>query len=290
MIKPIKPYKKSMIIDSPCAVDGLPEDVYHADPCVEPSLSSTMAKTLLAGEAGPARLKQIMDEGFGHKSAFVFGSAAHEQILNRGIKPEFLDADSWRSKAAREWRDEVYERGGVPLLAKDKATVEAMAEQILAHPFAGDVFTTGAGCPEYSMFTIDKATGRWQRGRLDFLASRELIIDYKTTGQSCELADWVKHSYSFGYRFQAAQYLAQATELDLVDADAVFVHVVQETKPPYLVACYQVSPEELEAGRKGIRQALDIWDRCLTTGDWPGVPKIVRESYLPAWATNQDNE
>lgn len=105
-----------LAISKPCALDDLPECVYHTDPCVEPSLSSTMAKTLLSGKAGPARLKQFMDEGFGHKAVSDLGSAAREQILNRGIKLEFLDADSWRSKAAREWRDEVYERGGVPMV------------------------------------------------------------------------------------------------------------------------------------------------------------------------------
>lgn len=79
-----------LTISKPCALDDLPEDVYHADPCVEPSLSSTMAKTLLSGETGPARLRQITDEGFGHKAVFDLGSAAREQILNRGIKPEFF--------------------------------------------------------------------------------------------------------------------------------------------------------------------------------------------------------
>ena len=271
------------IIDKPCAVKDMPEGEYHSDPCVEPSLSSTMAKTIVSGEAGPARLREVMEHGGEHKAVFDFGSAAHEKVLGRGQGVEVLDFPAWTTKASREARQAVWDAGGTPVLAKDAAQVDAMAEAILSNPVAGELFTRGKGAPELSMFTIDEVTGRWQRGRLDFLADRHTIVDFKTTGQSAERSQWIKHSWDYGYHLQAADYLDMAISLDLVDEDAVFLHVVQETKPPYLLGIYQVSAEQLAEGRRLMRRALDLWDRCLTLDEWPAIPAAIQMSQLPGW-------
>ncbi|AOT24390.1 PD-(D/E)XK nuclease-like domain-containing protein [Propionibacterium phage B22] len=279
-----------MPITKPCAVKDMPEGEYHSDPCVEPSLSSTMAKTIVSGEAGPARLREIMSHGQEHKAVFDFGSAAHEKVLGRGAGVEVLDFPAWTTKASREARQAVWDAGGTPVLAKDSAQVDAMAEAILSNPVAGELFTRGAGSPELSMFTIDEETGRWQRGRLDFLADRKTIVDFKTSGQSVELPDWIKHSWQFGYHIQAAAYMDQAISLDLVDEDAIFLHVVQETKPPFLLAIYQVSADQLAEGRRQMRRALDLWDRCLTLDEWPAIPAVIQLSKLPDWVHTTDDE
>ncbi|WP_260273265.1 PD-(D/E)XK nuclease-like domain-containing protein [Propionibacterium freudenreichii] len=268
----------------------MPEAVYHADPCVEPSLSSTMAKTIVSGEAGPARLREVMEHGGEHKAVFDFGSAAHEKVLGRGQGVEVLDFPAWTTKASREARQAVWDAGGTPVLAKDAAQVDAMAEAILSNPVAGELFTRGKGAPELSMFTTDEVTGRWQRGRLDFLADRHTIVDFKTTGQSAERSQWIKHSWDYGYHLQAAAYLDQAISLDLVDEDAIFLHVVQETKPPFLLAIYQVSADQLAEGRRQMRRALDLWDRCLTLDEWPGLPAAIQISQLPDWVHTTDDE
>ncbi|AOT24329.1 RecE [Propionibacterium phage B3] len=277
-----------MPITKPCAVPDMPEATYHSDPCAEPSLSSTMAKTIVSGEAGPARLREVMEHGGEHRAVFDFGSAAHEKVLGRGAGVEVLDFPAWTTKASREARQAVWDAGGTPVLAKDAAQVDAMAEAILSNPVAGELFTRGAGSPELSMFTIDEVTGRWQRGRLDFLADRHTIVDFKTTGQSAERSQWIKHSWDFGYHLQAADYLDMAISLDLVDEDAVFLHVVQEVKPPYLLGIYQVGVDQLAEGRRQMRRALDLWDRCLTLDEWPGLPQEIQLSSLPAWVTSPD--
>ena len=279
-------------ITEPCWVADMPEVEYHADPCPERSLSSTMAKAIIDGEAGPARLREVMLTGWEPKPEFEFGSAAHESILNRGEGVQYLDASDWRTKAARDWREEIREAGGIPLLAKQKPEVEAMAEQILANPVAAELFTRGTGQPEMSMFTIDRETGRWRRGRIDFLVDRSMIVDFKTSGQQhgAELEVWVKASYNFGYHQQAEAYLSQAVELGLVDPDAEFVHVVQEVKPPYPVGVYRVTVEQLLLGRALNARAMRLWDRCLTLDDWPGIPMTIRDSYLPAYAHQLDEE
>lgn len=272
-----------MPITKPCAVPDMPEAEYHADPCAEPSLSSTMAKTIVSGVAGPARLREIMSHGQEHKAVFDFGSAAHEKVLGRGAGVEVLDFPAWTTKASREARQAVWGAGGTPVLARDAAQVDAMAEAILSNPVAGELFTRGAGSPELSMFTIDEVTGRWQRGRLDFLADRHTIVDFKTTGQSAERSQWIKHSWDYGYHLQAAAYLDQAISLDLVDEDAIFLHVVQETKPPFVLGIYQVSADQLTEGRRLMRRALDLWDRCLTLDEWPAIPAVIQLSQLPDW-------
>lgn len=279
-----------LIVDEPCAIPDLDEGIYHEDSlCPEPSLSSTMAKTIVR-PGGPARVREAMLHREPPKDAFDFGSAAHEKILGRGAGVEIIDAPDWRSKAAREARDAARSDGKTPLLAKDAVQVDAMADAILNNDRAGELFTRGAGNPELSMFAPDPCTGRWQRGRLDFLASRTEIVDFKTSGVPVDADSWTKHSWDYGYHIQAACYLDLAVRLDLVDPDAKFIFIAQEKTAPYLVASYTLSDEALEAGAAQVRKALSIWDRCLTLGDWPGLPISTQTISLPRWAATDDTE
>lgn len=271
-----------MKVTEPCALPGLPEDVYHADPCVEPSLSSTMAKTLLS-PGGPARLREVLTNGQPRKKAWDFGSAAHERILGRGQPVIGIDGDR-RAKAVKEEVAEAEAEGFLVLKPAEVAQIDAMVDAILAHPIAAELLTAGAGLPELSMFDRDEQTGRWMRGRLDFLHSARVVVDYKTTSQPADAETWVKHAWKYGYHVQAADYLRLATRLALVEPDAAWLWIAQETTPPYLVAVHQASSELLAAGSALLDRAITVWDRCLTLGDWPGLPEIITPIGLPRWA------
>lgn len=279
-------------ITEPTVLYDLDEAAYHADQlCPEPSLSSTMAKTILE-PGGPARLRSALDSPRESNPNFDFGSAAHEKILGRGQPVVAIDGNR-NTKAVKEEVAAAEADGFLVLKSHEVAAVDAMAEAILQHPIAADLLTAGKGNPEVSMFGIDEETGRWMRGRLDFLHSRKLIVDYKTTA-SANPRDFERSSWNFGYHVQAAHYQYNlARQLDLVDDDCAYVLIAQEKKAPFLPVVYQLDPGLLDYGRERAREAIDLWDRCLTLDEWPGIEPIIHTLSIPRWAvsdTEKENQ
>ena len=246
-----------------------------------------MAKTILQ-PAGPARLREVMLNGQARKKEWDFGTAAHEKILNRGPKIVIND-DHRNSNAYKDAKKKADAAGELVLKTEEAASVDAMAEAILANPLAGELLTAAAGQPEVSMFGTDEATGRWLRGRLDFLHSRELIVDYKTTAS---LDTFARDSWNFGYHIQAEHYRSLAMQLGLIDEDANYVLIAQEKKAPYLTATFSFDPALRQTAAEQIRRAIDLWDRCMALDDWPGFPPTITTLTAPKWAdlTEGDTE
>lgn len=259
----------------------MPEHEYHA----HPALSHSGARLLLDC---PARYVWRRDNPE-HSDAFDFGKAAHRSVLGTGPTIVAVDADSWRTKAAQDARDEARTAGHVPLLAADVERIEAMRVALLAHPIVGRLFT--GGTPEASMFWHDE-TGILLRARPDYLPAagtgrRDIIPDYKT----CKAADagsFGRSCAAYGYHQQAAWYLDGWRAL--TGRDAAFVFVAQEKEPPYLVAVHELDTEAVDIGRARNRRAIDIYRQCCETGIWPGYPDEVQTVRLPRWAVIEHDQ
>lgn len=287
-------------ITEPTFVPDMPDSIYHADPCPEPSLSSTMAKLLLQA-GGPARLRHRLDAGAETKRAFDYGSAAHAKALGRGAgvalyPAEYLTAGGNITTARavqddlKAWEAIQRAAGLTPLTPKDAAQIDAMVEQLLAHQLAAEILTDGHGTPELSLFGVDDATGRWLRGRLDLHLGDLVAVDYKTTRITLSQEAWERESWRYGYHVQAAHYRALGITLGLLDTDAEMWFVVQESAAPYMVGVYRMDPALIDAGSHLVRRAITLWDRCLTTGEWPGLPSTVQTIGAPRWANPTQEE
>ena len=240
-----------------------------------------MAKIILQ-PAGPARLREVLRNGSPRKPEFDFGSAAHSRILGRGQEVVALDGDA-RTKAYKEAKAAAEEEGKLPLKSADVEAIDRMADAILDHELAAELLTAGQGLPEVSMFGIDEQTGRWGRGRIDFLHSRSTVVDYKTT-RSVDDHQFARSAWEFGYWTQAAHYIRLGQQLDLLDDDPTWLLVAQEKTAPYLVRVFEFRDEELDHGHAQIRRAFDLWDQCLTAGEWPGYPQTPTILAAPSWA------
>ena len=102
---------------------------YHADPCPEPSLSASVARTLIdrsplhAWMQHPKLGNQQEEKPAARLS---LGSAAHSVILQGDWESiGFIDKDSFRTNEAKDQRDYIVAAGGTPLLEKDRPTIEA---------------------------------------------------------------------------------------------------------------------------------------------------------------------
>jgi hypothetical protein len=66
-----------------------------------------------------------------------------------------------------------------------------------------------------------------------------------------------------------------------------FEYVVAEKEYPFLVARYEVTPDQLAIGRAQYRQALDAVTAAEELGYWPGYDQGAVPLELPGWFTKE---
>lgn len=253
------------------------EVAYHAD---RGSLSVSGAKLLLRAP----KLFRYRQDHPEHKDVFDFGSAAHRLVLGVGPEIKVIEADDWRTKTAREARDEARAHGAIPLLAKDHRKVQAMADELSTHTLAMRLLSEGQ--PEVSAYSVDEQTGVVRRGRCDWL-TESIITDFKTA-RSAEPNEFVRSAINYGYHMQQAWYLDLFTSLG--HSAEAFAFIVQEQEPPHLVTVVELPAELVEVGRARNQRALERFRDCTQSGIWPGY--IPDDTFArpdsPAWALRED--
>ena len=254
-------------------VHGLDELVYHR----LPGLSSTGAKRILRS---PAHYKWEQ-ENRTEKAAFDLGHVVHGLVLGTGLDVAVIDADDWRSKAAKDERDSAYAAGAAPLLRKDYERAERIARRVQEHPVAGRLFTGGAA--EVSAFWTDERTGVDCRGRFDYLRTtgRPIVVDLKTTSDANPAA-FGRTALTFGYDVQRAFY-GDGYEA-ITGEQPAFLHVLVETEQPHAVSVVQLDDDALYIGRLKARRALEVYRDCTEAGVWPDYPTEIHPVSLPGWA------
>ena len=278
-------------VEAPVVVDGMSAEEYHAD---RNSISSTGLRKLL-NPGCPAQFKYDRDNPPAPKREFDLGHAAHKLVLGEGEEIVVTEHDDWRTKAAREERDEIRATGAVPLLSHEGEQVQAMAEAIRQHPDAGPLFAPGMGIPERSIYWTDPATGIRCRVRPDWLIIRPevtAIVDLKTTTDASPDA-CSKAIESYSYHQQGALYIDGVQAAGLAPEGARFFFAFQSKKAPYLVTVRELADQDQDIGRARNEKALRLYADCVATGQWPdwtGPVPTIPQIGMPTWATLRQAE
>lgn len=262
---------------------------YHLDPCPEPSLSSTLAKTMLqksplhAWIASP-RLNPEWEPT--DSKTFDIGRAAHRAVLGAGgdyvaIPAELLSADGGiRSKEAKEWVASARVDGLTPLKAEEVDLIEAMARKV-----RGRMASLGEDLdPARSeMVAIAQIEGVWCRAMLDNvpLDARAPIYDFKTI-ESAHPDAVQRAIMNYGYDVQAEHY--RQVWHAATGEDRAFRFIFQEKVKPNEVCVVELGADTLFMARKKIARAREMWRVCRDRNEWPGYPIGVHRIDLPAWA------
>ena len=263
------------VIDQPGLYD-LPEDAYHADPCEVPSLSSSIGKKIIhesprhAWEAHP-RLNPNFQRK--EKAAFDNGKVAHKLMLGKGAELAVINAPDWRTKAAKEAREDAYNAGQTPILVDQMAAAEEMVaagrKQLDDHEDASQAFRNGK--PEVTLIWQEGEV--WCRLMLDWMPNEGRVFDdYKSTGMSANPETFGRTIFNLGYDFQAAFYRRGIRKV-LGIADPVFEFVVQENTAPFALSVIGLPPAVLDDADTDVQQAIDLWASCMEHDLWPGYPR-----------------
>ena len=279
-----------MTIDTPGVYEIAAAD-YHADCCVAPSLSASIAGTLLnesPRHAWQAHPRLNPDYEAKTHTQFDIGTAAHALLLENKNVVQIIEADDYRTKAAREAKDEAYAAGRTPLLPKQFDNVSAMVEaaraQLAVHHEGANIFVPGKGKAEQTLIWQDGDV--WCRCRPDWLpADGPFIYDYKTTAGSASPDVWTRRLFE-GPDMQQAFYRRGAQAV-LGIQNPRFRFIVQETTPPYALVIMELSPAASELPKRRAEEAITLWGRCLAEDRWPGYPGLVHYVDTPPWVANR---
>lgn len=272
------------------------ETEYHADPCPQPSLSSSICSILL--EKSPLhawtshpRLNPdyVQDES----GSFDLGSAAHRLVLQNGIGITIISGfENYKKKEAQEMRDAARMQGSVPLLGKQymqaSRMVSCLRKQIYECADAHDAFYGGVA--ERTLIWREDGDV-WCRARPDYMRPNcpgSPIDDYKTTTNASPLA-WQRQIFNLGHDVQAAFYRRGYRAVFGVDPGP-FRFIVQEDAPPYAVSIVQLGPASTAAAEQKVDVAIRIWRNCMATGKWPAYAARIHYVTAPGWAELQTAE
>lgn len=253
--------------------DGLPDYFYHSDCCDSPSMSSSMAKTLI--EECPQKMwsNSYMDPNREIKENrnFDMGHALHliflepEKFEAGVVEIEFMD---YRKDEAKRQKQVAYDAQKIPLLTHDLRTVWKMREALYDNPVARMAFEKN-GVSERSYFVKDEETGVWLKARVDReMFKPRILIDYKTTISANPL-DFPRSIFNYGYYIQQPWYQYVYKEATGEEIEECYF-IAQEKEYPYLSSVIEVKPAAIEYGEKIMRKAIRKFADCLDKGQWHG--------------------
>jgi hypothetical protein len=299
-----------VLIDKPGQYD-IPMDVYHGQPCIGPSVSSSgLRKIYLESPADFWAFSDLNDDRFEREEtdAFVFGRAAHALLLGdddfmakfavvpasapaRPLQSQILARIEGRiSKSAEErfefWDPFEAQHAGKTFLSEnDLDHIRHIRDALEAHPIVPLLLE---GQAEQSLIWQDERTGLWLKSRLDMLSATGDLVDLKSTAFP-EPRKLVRSVTDHGYRMQlglATMALENVlgvpfTPEAYAGRSAILIFISK--KPPYHVAPIEVSFDALHWGRLECRKAIDTMAECIRTGHWPGPVEGVLTYDVPEW-------
>jgi hypothetical protein len=285
---PAAPWRTALGPDEPIRITR--PGVYHLDaaeyhdPAITGDwLSNSDARQLIAPGC-PAQFRYDRDHGVRKTSdAFAMGHAVHARTLGKGeaiaVRPLVNPADpaqvwdTWKTKAAREWRAEQEAAGRSVILPEQAAIVEAMAEAVHRDRWAHALLSQPGG-PELALFWVDPETGVQRRALVDYLPSSTnqhgMIrpVDLKSADDVAPDESMERKLYDHAWHRQATT-IADGIEALGLARSTDFYFIVQSKRAPHLVTVVRLDAEAERIGRIENRRALLVYKECLETGVWP---------------------
>jgi hypothetical protein len=281
----------TLIIDKPGFYE-MPAADYHRDPVIAPSLSSSIAAELVVRSPAHARLKHprlnpaTEETATEETAAMSFGSVVHELALGSGGGFALWSEETWRGKAAAEFREQAKLDGKTPIKAPDYEraidAVKRLRDQLESMGL-GYVLTEGKS----EQVAVWKQGGQWCRAMFDrWIPERGEIWDIKTTGKSAHPEQVARIIPAMNYDLRSEFYLMGAEALTgkpAAHGGLGYQFLFVETTDPFCITPCFVDLALRQRGRRRANEAVATWARCMESGVWPGYVNGPVEIAAPGW-------
>ena len=216
------------------------------------------------------------------------GSIGHSILLEQSEAcVAVIEADDWRTKAAKEAREIARASGKTPILAHKLPIIRAMvksagdfiSELRAEEPAVWAAFQPDGGKSEVTVLWDDDGTPC--KLRVDRLSSdARVAVDAKFTGQSAE-PDAYSRSRISEMAIRAAWYRRGIKAA--FETVPEYLFLVTQQSAPFLSSLIGVEPALAAYGDAEVERGLAVWRHCLASGEWPGYPRRVAYPSAPAW-------
>jgi hypothetical protein len=249
------------------------EELYHSDPCETPSLSASVAKTLVLYSPAHAELEHPRLGGakFVPTAKMDRGTLIHAFLLGKGLsRIEVLDCEDWTKKGDRELRDAYRDAGKVVVTRRlyndSMLAAGRIKEKLRAR---GYEFT---GHSEVSLIWHETTAFGIEvpcRARLDHVLRNGRSWDIKIT-EDARTKSIDRVIDSMGYDIQQVAY-QRALEYNLPQlvGRTGFEFLFCEPEPPYCITPTELRGSFRELGARKWTDAVHKWARCLSENVWP---------------------
>lgn len=278
-------------------------EIYHMDPCPEPSLSRSGIQRILTGTpaefaAHHPRLTQWPDLLNASSDAMDLGDIVHAMTLGVGARyvvgnpGDFLSKEgkpysTWSGKA-KEWKDEQEAAGVIVINDKKAALARDLADRLTEAIEAkfGAAEWAARRCEQAVIFRRRTNDGSmiWCRVLVDALLPSGIKIDVKTTAFALTNDELGKRIALDGLDIQHAFY--QDAGVERADQRRPFVFAFVRTVAPFTVRFVNLDDPDvgwpLKVTRMRIDVACDRFAEGLRTGVWPDEP-IEAQPLPPTW-------
>lgn len=265
---------------------------YHADP-VSPSLSASTAVTMLTESdwhawAGHPRLGNLGREPTDDMER---GTVLHALVLHQPLDGVIavVEADDFKTKLAKEARDEARRSRRIPILARKLASLRGFASRVRAEIERLGIPLDGAA-EQAVTWTEHAADGTAVvcRGKFDHWTARE-ILDLKFAA-SAHPEQIARNFVDNGYDVQHAAYTSAFRKLrpEMAGRERMRFLFCEESHGHAIVTPIAPDGELREIGARRWQRAVDRWARCIATGTWSKYADETQEISAPVWALSKE--
>ena len=253
----------------------IPGDVYRSWPGVHSGLLNEIARS-------PAHARHYQLEGRKDTPALCLGRKTHYACL---------EPDKWRemwmlakvgpmTKAFQAAQDANPDR--IVVTEDQQEQINAMTMAVWDHPEARRILSAPGGIETCAQWT-DAETGLPAKVRLDKYTNDHILADLKTTLDASP-RKFMNAAIAYGYHRQAAWYRRGYREATGYTGPLPFRFIAVEKAPPFVVAVYEMSSDDLDCVDRDVQRLLRTWAECVRTDNYPGYGDECRPMPLPEYA------
>lgn len=276
----------------------MPAKLYHTDPCIEPSLSNSVAKIIVGKSPRHAWIAHPRLNP-AHKNSdpdrvMEIGSVAHALLLGEGAEIAPIDAKDYKKDDSKKARAAAYAANMLPILKPDLETAAAMVAvakiELTYYPNIAPALALGGGQSE--VVAVWRDGSAWCRCMIDRVSTDlRTILDYKTTGDAHPSACAARISQN-DFQMQDPFYRRGLDALDPAGCGRRrFYFLYQEQDEPFACTVHELDGHHRHIGERQVETAVRAWSRCMSAGreriHWPAYPRIIHRVEMKPWAEQQ---